>query len=101
MAKRSTMSAEERRDVVLRLLRKEEPASALARRYGISDSALYQWRDRFLEGGIQALKPGGGTNKAQDRRIKELEKAIAERDQVIGELTISNRILKKRSDALL
>jgi len=68
--------------VVLTLLRRQEPASALARRYGISDATLYRWRDEFLEGGRGALpngkkaKPGLFVKKrnaqAQRRREKEL-----------------------------
>ena len=33
----------------------------------------------------------------RDRRIAELEQQIEKRDQVIGEYTIANRILKKLS----
>jgi hypothetical protein len=40
------------------------------------------------------LKGRDAATKA-DRNVKDLEKAIAKRDQVIGELTIANRILKK------
>lgn len=36
----------------------------------------------------------GGKNGGQQRRIAELEKEIEGRDQVIGELTIVNRVLK-------
>ena len=31
------------------------------------------------------------------RRVAELERALAEREKVIGELTMANRFLKKRS----
>ena len=40
---------------------------------------------------------GGKNGGGQQRRIAELEKEIEGRDQVIGELTIANRILKKLS----
>lgn len=51
MGKKSELRAAERRDVVLMLLRREEPAAVLARRYGISEQALYRWRDDFLAAG--------------------------------------------------
>ena len=41
---------------------------------------------------------GKGRADARDRRIAELEAQIEKRDQVIGEYTIANRILKKLSD---
>ncbi len=37
------------------LLRREEPATALARRYGVSENTPYKWREPFLEGGRAAL----------------------------------------------
>jgi transposase len=36
-------------------------------------------------------------DNTRDRQVVELERQIENRDQVIGELTIANRILKKLS----
>ena len=98
MGKRSQLSVTEQGDVVLMLLRKEESAGVLARRYGVSEGTLYRWRDLFLQGGQQALGNGKKGANPQEARIKELEKEIEKREQVIGEMTIANRILKKRVD---
>ena len=40
-------------------------------------------------------------NRDAEARIKSLERAVEEREMVIGELTIANRILKKKRDGLL
>ena len=79
------------------ILRKEEPISVLARRFKVSENTLHRWRDDFLEGGKAALSYGRGKSKADPKmtRIQELERELTKRDQVIGELTIANRILKK------
>lgn len=98
MAKRSEASAKQRSEAVLALLRREEPASQLARRYSVSEPTLYRWRDEFLAGGEAALSAGTKGQDAQARRVTELEQQIEKRDQVIGELTIANRILKKYTD---
>lgn len=95
MAKRADVNAKQRCEAVLALLRREEPAAPLARRYGISEPTLYRWRDEFLAGGEAALASGKNGHDPQVRRITELEQQIEKRDQVIGELTIANRILKK------
>ena len=95
MGKRSDLSIPERREVVLMLLRREEPAAKLARRFGVSEQTLYRWRDEFLAGGEAALANGQGGADPRDREIRELKKEVEGRDQVIGELTIANRILKK------
>lgn len=58
MGKRSEVTASQRRDAVLALLRREEPAAALARRYAVSEPTLYRWRDEFLSAGEAALALG-------------------------------------------
>ena len=100
MGKRSDLSIPQRREVVLMLLRREEPAAKLARRFGVSEQTLYRWRDEFLAGGETALANGKGGADPRDREIRELKKEVEDRDQVIGELTIANRILKKTGDGL-
>ncbi len=98
MGKRSDLSIPQRREVVLMLLRREEPAAKLARRFGVSEQTLYRWRDEFLAGGEAALANGKGGADPRDREIRELKKEVEGRDQVIGELTIASRILKKTAD---
>jgi transposase-like protein len=98
MAKRSDVSVADRREAVLGLLRRDEAAAVIARRIGVSEPTLYRWRDEFLAGGEAALTAKNGKSDGQARRIAELEREIERRDQVIGEYTIANRILKKVSD---
>ena len=100
MGKRSDLSIPQRREVVLMLLRREEPAAKLARRFGISEQTLYRWRDEFVAGGESALANSKGGADPRDREIRELKRELEGRDQVIGELTIANRILKKTADGL-
>jgi transposase len=96
MGKRSELSPAQRREAVLAVLRREDTASKIARRYGVSENTLARWRDEFLAGGEAALKgKANGKHDPRDRRIEKLEKEIEQRDQVIGELTIINRVLKK------
>jgi transposase len=95
MGKKSPLPVAQRREAVLMLLRREEPGAVLARRFEVSEPTLYRWRDDFLRGGEAALCGSNGTGPA--RRLQELERQVAERDRVIGELTIANRILKKTS----
>ena len=100
MGKRSELTAAARREAVLVLLRREEPGAKVARRIGVSEQTLYRWRDDFLAGGEAALANGKGGTDSRDREIRELKKEVECRDQVIGELTIANRILKKTADGL-
>ena len=100
MGKKSSLTPEQRTQLVLRLLSKEEPAAQIARRAGISEQTLYRWRDEFIGAGKQALQ--GRSNQAEQRKaVERLNRDIAERDRVIGELTIANRVLKKIEDGSL
>ena len=60
---------------------------------------MNRWRDTFLAGGEAALTDG--KPDPRDQKIAHLEREVADRDQVIGEYTIANRILKKLSDGSL
>lgn len=98
MGKKSTLTPEQRAQLVLRLLSKEEPAVQIARRAGISEQTLYRWRDEFISAGKQAMN-GRGSKTELAKAMERLSEEVAERDQVIGELTIANRVLKKVSGA--
>ena len=95
MGKRSGLGVPERREAVLSLVRRDDPAAVIARRFGISEQTLYRWRDDFLAAGEAALAAKKNGKKVETKRIRELTRHLAERDRVIGELTIANRILKK------
>jgi len=101
MGRKSKLTDAEKLEVILMLLRKQEPAATLARRYGVSEQSLYRWRDEFLEGGKSALRKDRDAKNGEAQRAAEMEKQLAERDRVIGELTIANRVLKKASERLL
>ena len=91
MSKRIALTSEQRGELVLRLLRNEATASELAREASISEPTLYLWRDKFLRGGINSLNASSSHDAEKRRFVRELEK----RDQVIGEMTVAMRVLKK------
>ena len=90
MGKQSKLTDSQKVELVLTLLRGEESAAKLARRFGVSEQTVYRYRDAFLEGGRAGLASKDTDAK---KRIKQLEKEIEQREQVIGEITIANRIL--------
>ena len=96
MARKSKLSTRERQEVVLMLLRREEPAAALARRYGVSEPTLYRWREDFLAAGKSALTDKAKKGSEEGQQIRQLERELEKREQVVGEYVIANRILKKK-----
>jgi transposase len=95
MARKSEVSVEQRLQAVLSLIRREEVAHLISRRYGISENSLYRWRDQFLEGGKSGMLVGKHKQDPRQKQIESLKRQLGERDRVIGELTIANRVLKK------
>jgi len=97
MAKKSDFPVSQRTEAVLAVLRKEEPLSVVARRYGVSDPTLMRWRDDFLESGIAALS-GKGKAAEDKSEVARLRSDLEEQKIVVGELSIANYILKKNSE---
>ena len=100
MGRKAKLAADQKQEVVLKLLRREEPAAALARRYGITETTLYRWREEFIAGGKAALINGKVTSEQSSKRIHELERELEEQKRVNDELTIANRVFKKLSEGL-
>ena len=100
MGKRLSLDVEQRFEAVLSLLRREEPTGEAARRFGMSEQSLYRLRDQFLQGAKHGLAQGAGRNTDRHREVVTLKNDLAKRDQVIGELTIANRIPRKTADGL-
>ena len=85
----SRWSTEQKLEIVLAVIRGQESMTQLCRRHGVSETAVYRWRDQFVEGGRAGLSGGKGTEAEQLRAENE------ELKTVIGELTVANRILRK------
>ena len=73
----------------------------MAQRYGNSEPTLYRYRDQFLVGGKTALSSGVSRKDERVRKVERLSKGLAERDRVIGELTIASRTPRITSGGLI
>ena len=91
---RKHYSAEEKIRVVLAGLRGEESIAALCRREGIAESLYYSWSKEFLEAGKNRLA-GDTARQASSPEVKELQSESAALKEVVAELTLENRLLKK------
>jgi transposase len=91
---RKHYSAEEKIRVVLAGLRGEESIAALCRREGIAESLYYSWSKEFLEAGKNRLS-GDTARQATSPEVKELRSESAALKEVVAELTLENRLLKK------
>ncbi len=91
---RKHYSSEEKIRIVLAGLRGEESIAALCRREGIAESLYYTWSKAFLEAGKRRLA-GDTARQATAPEVKELRSESAALKEVVAELTLENRLLKK------
>jgi transposase len=91
-------SAEEKIRIVLEGLRGEENVSELCRREGIGASMYYGWSKEFLEAGKRRLA-GDTARAATSDEMKDLRREATALKEVVADLTLENRLLKKSMSA--
>ena len=91
---RRKFSAEEKIRIVLEGLRGEESIVELCRREGIVQNLYYRWSKDFLEAGKKRLA-GDTARAATSDEVKDLRREASALKEVVAELTLENRLLKK------
>ena len=87
-------SAEEKIRIVLEVLRGEDTVAELCRREGIAQSLYYKWSKEFLEAG-KARLAGDTKRQASSEDVEELRSENEQLKQLVAELALKNRVLKK------
>src|SRR6267143_5219178 len=93
-ATRRHHSAEEKIRIVLEGLRGEDSIAELCRREGIVQNLYYRWSKEFLEAGKQRLA-GDTARAATSDEVKDLRREAGALKEVVAELMLENRLLKK------
>ncbi len=93
-ATRKRHSSEEKIHIVLEGLRGEDSIAELCRREGINQNLYYRWSKEFLEAGKKRLA-GDTAREATSDEVKGLRKEAVALKEVVAELTLENRLLKK------
>jgi transposase len=91
---RRKFSPEEKIRIVLEGLRGEQSVSELCRREGIAANLYYRWSKDFLEAGKKQLA-GDTVREATSDEVKDLRSENRELKEVVAEITLKNRVLKK------
>src|SRR5215472_12567809 len=93
-ATRRHHSAEEKIRIVLEGLRGADSIAELCRREGIVQNLYYRWSKEFLEAGKKRLA-GNTARAATLEEVKALRQEASALKEVVAELTLENRLLKK------
>ncbi len=91
---RRKFSPEEKIRIVLEGLRGEQSVSELCRREGIAANLYYRWSKDFLEAGKKRLA-GDTVREATSDEVKDLQAENRDLKEVVAEITLKNRVLKK------
>ena len=93
-ATRKQYSAEEKIRIVLEGLRGEDSIAELCRREGIAQNLYYRWSKDFLEAGKKRLA-GDTARAATSDDVIGLRREATALKEVVADLTLENRLLKK------
>ena len=97
MAKPSDRSPERKLQVVLSVLLGALSAAEAARRGGVSEQTVHNWKRAFLEAGREGLAQG---QRRRSSRELELEAENEELKAALGEAHVQLRVWKKGAEYL-
>jgi transposase len=87
-------SAEEKIRIVLEGLRGEESVAEICRKEGLNSNIYYRWSKEFLEAGKKRLN-GDTTREATASEVQFIKSENEALKQLVAELSLENRVLKK------
>lgn len=91
---RRKFTAEEKIRIVLEGLKGEASIAELCRREGIVSNLYYRWSKDFLEAGKKRLQ-GDTVREATSGEVVSLREENGQLKQLVAELSLKNRLLKK------
>ena len=96
---RRKFNPEEKISIILEGLKGEESIAAICRREGIAPSLYYKWSKTFLQAGKRRLK-GDTIREANSDEVTEIRKENEQLKQLVAELSLKARVLKKSLSGL-
>jgi transposase len=91
---RRKFNSEEKIRIVLEGLRGEDSVANICRKEGIAPSIYYKWSKAFLEAGKRQLN-GDTIREASSSEVSDLRSENEQLKQLVAELSLKNRVLKK------
>ena len=96
---RRQYTSEEKIRIVLEGLKGEVSIAELCRREGIVSNLYYRWSKEFLEAGKKRLS-GDTAREATSSEVVDLRSENDQLKQLVAELSLNNRLLKKSMTGL-
>lgn len=96
---RRKFNSEEKIRIILEGLRGEDSSANICRKEGIAPSIYYKWSKAFLEAGKRQLN-GDTIREASRSEVSDLRSENEQLKQLVTELSLKNRVLKKSLSGL-
>ena len=94
---RRRFEAAEKVKIIREHLVDKRPLSEVCDQYGIAPTQFYQWQKQFFEHGTAAFDPPRVSKEYMlENQVKQLNKKLTRKDEVIAELVEHNIDLKKK-----
>jgi transposase len=91
---RKLYGTEEKIRIVIEGIRGEYTVAELCRKEGITESTYYKWTKDFMEAGKKRLS-GDTLREANTTEVNELKQENSSLKELVAELSLENRVLKK------
>jgi len=91
---RRIYSSEEKIRIIIDGIRGETTIAELCRKEGISQGIYYKWSKDFMDAGKRRLT-GDTMREANTSEVKELKDVNSSLKELVAELSLENRMLKK------
>ena len=91
---RRNYSSEEKIRIIIEGMRGETTIAELCRKEGISQGIYYKWSKDFMEAGKKRLT-GDTMREANTSEVKDLKDENSSLKELVAELSLKNRTLKK------
>jgi transposase len=96
---RRKFNSEEKIRIILEGLRGEDSIANICRKEGIVPGIYYKWSKAFLEAGKRQLN-GDTIREASSNEVSDLRGENEQLKQLVAELSLKNRVLKKSLSGL-
>jgi transposase len=93
VARRRRFSADQKLAVVAETMQPGMSVSYVARRYGLSPSLIFRWRQLMNEGGKEAVRADDEVVAASE--VRRLEERVRDLERLLGRKTMEVEILKE------
>ena len=87
---RRRWTVQEKATIVMEVLTTNAPLSEICRKYNVSPTQVYKWKDNFIQSGTKGLAGTDATG-----RKKKLEMENRKLKEMIADYALANEIFKK------